>query len=102
MKKLIITLSFCLMLGIFATSAQTETSTSSTTTTSSQTSGEDNKMPMNTTGIIVGAIGLLALAGIIVYMVRNRNKTVGGIQSQDKTDPRPVTTQSINNPGSGV
>jgi|GEM_PF-5738484 len=102
MKKIILFLSLSLMAGICAVSAQNEsTTTQSVTTTTTSDKSEGN----NTNNILlytVGGVSLVALAIVIGMMYRDRKRSIGGIQSQTKEDPRPVTTQSINNPSSGV
>lgn len=70
----------------------------------SQTSTTDHKVDtgMTVTGAVMVGLGILIIGAGIYYMVRNRRKTIGGIQSQDKGEPTPRTTDSINNPGAGV
>lgn len=70
----------------------------------SQTRTEDKPADtgMTVTGIAMVAIGIVIIGTGIYYMVRNRRRTLGGIQSQDKGEPTPRTTDSIDNPGSGV
>lgn len=57
---------------------------------------------MTALGAGIIAIGVVILATGIYYMVRNRRRNIGGIQSQDKSEPTPRTPESINNPGAGV
>lgn len=71
-----------------------------TSTTSVSDKPVDTGMTALGAGLI--GIGVIVLGAGIYYMVRNRRSTIGGIQSQNKTEPTPRTTDSINNPGSGV
>lgn len=70
----------------------------------SQTSTEStvNKKPDNIVGWAIGGTAVVALGIILVMMVRDRRKTIGGMLDQSKPSPNIVTTQSIDNPGSGV
>lgn len=70
----------------------------------STASVEDKPVNSGMTALGAGLIGLgvLILGVGIYYMVRNRRSVTGGIQRQDKDIPTPPTTDSINNPGSGV
>jgi heme/copper-type cytochrome/quinol oxidase subunit 2 len=102
-KYLMAAIAFTFIVGISSVSAQDQSANSSTTTTTNTATTPENEGWMNNpTALIVGGIGVLVLGVVIVMMVRNRRKTIGGMQNQDKEAPRQVTTQSINNPGSGV
>lgn len=70
----------------------------------SSTAVQDKHMDTGMTALGTGlvAVGTIILAAGIYYMVRNRRRNLGGIQSQDKAEPRPRTPESINNPGAGV
>lgn len=72
--------------------------------TASQTSTEsaDGKRPDSIAGWAIGGASIVALGIIVAMMVRDRRKTIGGMQNQSKPSPSPVTTQSIDNPGAGV
>ncbi len=105
MKKIMVLIAFGILIGILPAHAQdTIASSSSTTVTTTYPSqaNDDMAKPSNITGIALGVVGVLALGLVIVVMVRGRKNTVGGIQNQAKTEPRPRTPESINNPGSGV
>ncbi|MBS1623381.1 MAG: hypothetical protein JSS76_12100 [Bacteroidetes bacterium] len=70
----------------------------------STTSVADKKVDtgMTAIGAVLIGVGVVVLGVGIFYMVKNRRNNLGGIQNQDKTEPTPRTTQSIDNPGSGV
>ena len=92
-----------LLMGALTASAQDSTYSSSTTMSSNSSSKQDSTPDAsNSTGMIVGGISVVVLGIVIALMYINRRKTIGGMQSQDKPSPKPVTTQSINNPGTGV
>ena len=97
----------------FSVSAQSSdpVTTTTTTTTTSADNGYTSERsvsdkPADTTmtamGTAIVSIGVLIIALTIFYMVKNRRRNIGGIQSQDKGEPTPRTTQSIDNPGAGV
>jgi ABC-type uncharacterized transport system permease subunit len=105
MKKIFLLTSFTLMITIYAVNAQSGDSANtaySSSTTVNTTTTDNSSHPNNTSVLIIGALSIAALGLVIYVMYRNRRKTIGGIQSQDKSSPSPSTTQSINNPGSGV
>jgi len=72
--------------------------------TESQTSAAitENKKSDNMLGWAIGGTAVVALGIVLMMMVRNRRRTIGGMQDQSKPSPGIVTTQSIDNPGSGV
>ena len=99
MKKIIVLMAFGLLVGILPMSAQDSASDTTMTTTSTTSIPRSND---NIIGLVAGAVAIVALGVVILYMYRNRRTSIGGIQNQSKPDPQPRTTQSINNPGSGV
>ncbi len=70
----------------------------------STTSVADKKADtgMTAVGTALISIGVIVLGVGIFYMVKNRRSNIGGMQDQNKSEPSPRTTQSIDNPGSGV
>ncbi len=71
-------------------------------TSETRTSDKPADTTMTITGAIMVTLGVLIIGTGIFYMVRSRRRTIGGIQSQDKGEATPRTTDSINNPGAGV
>lgn len=99
--KMIIAILFFNLMGLMTVSSQSADYTTNTSE-STVSNDTDGKKPVNITGWIVGGVAVAALAIVTVMMVRNRKSTIGGIQSQDKPAPDVKTTDSINNPASGV
>jgi beta-lactamase regulating signal transducer with metallopeptidase domain len=102
-KNIIVLAVFSLMTGIFSAYAQGSDSSVSSSAMSTTAQNTQTAQHTDMTGYILVGVACLVILGIVIaFMVRDRRKTIGGIQSQSKPQPVPTTTDTINNPASGI
>jgi flagellar biosynthesis protein FlhB len=101
-KNIVVLAVFSLMTGFAAYAQNSDSFVSSSATSSTRQNTQSAQATDMTVYIMVGVAALVIMGIVIVFMVRDRRKTISGIQSQSKPQPVPTTTDSINNPASGI